>query len=378
MKWSFKLGRFLGIDVFVHFTFLIVLAIVGIAHWLPEGSLVEAFWGMVFFALLFLCVLLHEYGHALMARRFGVGTRDITLLPIGGVARLERIPEKPSQELLVALAGPAVNVVIALALAAWLTLAQAWEPLTALGIAEGGLIERLLAVNVGLVLFNMLPAFPMDGGRVLRAILAMKMDYARATSIAATVGKGMAIVFAMAGLIYNPMLILIAVFVWSGAAQEASMAQVRAVVSGACVREAMVTRFHTVPASATLQDLAALMLSGAQHDYPVMKRERIIGMLAHADILDAMRHRPMDTTAGEIMREDFATVEEGELLDDILQREREDPSLALAVMNHGMLTGLLTNENLHEYIVIREATGSSGHHDVWRRGVRVIRVQDAT
>ncbi len=268
MKWSFKLGRFLGIDVFVHFTFLIVLAIVGIAHWLPQGSLVQAFWGMVFFALLFLCVLLHEYGHALMARRFGVGTRDITLLPIGGVARLERIPEKPSQELLVALAGPAVNVVIALGLAAWLTLAQAWEPVSALGIAEGGLIERLLAVNIGLVLFNLLPAFPMDGGRVLRAVLAMKMDYARATSIAATVGKGMAIVFAMAGLIYNPMLILIAVFVWSGAAQEASMAQVRAVVSGACVREAMVTRFHTVPASATLQDLAALMLSGAQHDYP--------------------------------------------------------------------------------------------------------------
>jgi predicted transcriptional regulator len=109
-----------------------------------------------------------------------------------------------------------------------------------------------------------------------------------------------------------------------------------------------------------------------------MKRERIIGMLAHAYILDAMRHRPMDTTAGEIMREDFATVEEGELLDDILQREREDPSLALAVMNHGILTGLLTNENLHEYIIIREATGSSGHNDVWRRGVRVIRVQDAT
>jgi CBS domain-containing protein len=280
--------------------------------------------------------------------------------------------------LLVALAGPAVNVVIALALAAWLTLAQAWEPLTALGIAEGGLIERLLAVNVGLVLFNMLPAFPMDGGRVLRAVLAMKMDYARATSIAATVGKGMAIVFAMAGLIYNPMLILIAVFVWSGAAQEASMAQVRSVVSGACAREAMVTRFHTVPASTSLRELADVLLSGAQHDFPVMKRERIIGMLAHADILDAMRHRPRETTAGEIMRERFASVEESEMLDDILQRERDDPALALPVMNHGMLTGLLTNENLQEYIVIREATATSGHHDIWVRGVRVIRVQDAT
>ena len=169
MKWSFKLGRFLGIDVFVHFTFLILLVVIGIAHWLPERSLATALSGMLFFALLFLCVLLHEYGHALMARRFGVGTKDITLLPIGGVARLERIPEKPVQELWVALAGPAVNVVIALLLTAWLTLQNAWEPLSTLGIADGSLVERLLAVNMGLVIFNMLPAFPMDGGRVLRA-----------------------------------------------------------------------------------------------------------------------------------------------------------------------------------------------------------------
>ena len=142
MKWSFKLGRFLGIDVFIHFTFLILLAVIGLAYWMPGRSLGAALGGVVFFALIFLCVLLHEYGHALMARRFGVGTRDITLLPIGGVARLERIPEKPMQELLVALAGPAVNVVIALALGAWLTLEHAWEPLSALGIAEGGMIER--------------------------------------------------------------------------------------------------------------------------------------------------------------------------------------------------------------------------------------------
>jgi Zn-dependent protease len=233
MKWSFKLGRFLGIDVFVHFTFLILLVVIGIAHWLPERSLAAALSGMLFFALLFLCVLLHEYGHALMARRFGVGTRDITLLPIGGVARLERIPEKPVQELWVALAGPAVNVVIALLLTAWLLLQNAWEPLSTLGIADGSLVERLLAVNFGLVIFNMLPAFPMDGGRVLRAVLAMRMDHARATKIAATVGKTLAVLFAIYGMFANPMLILIAYFVWSGASQETSMAQVKAVISGA-------------------------------------------------------------------------------------------------------------------------------------------------
>ena len=298
-------------------------------------------------------------------------TKDITLLPIGGVARLERIPEKPSQELLVALAGPAVNVVIALALAAWLTLAQAWEPLTALGIAEGGLIERLLAVNVGLVLFNMLPAFPMDGGRVLRAVLAMKMDYARATSIAATVGKGMAIVFAIAGLIYNPMLILIAVFVWSGAGQEASMAQVRSVVAGACAKDAMVTCFHSVTPHTTLQEMAALMLSDAQQDFPVIKREHLAGMLSHADLLRALQTQPMDTPVVTLMHTDVPTVNEADLLDDILMRDREDYQVAIPVLKHGMLVGLLTTENMHEYLIIREAHAVSGSA-VWVRSTRAM------
>lgn len=371
MKWSFKLGRFLGIDVFVHFTFLILLAVIGLAHWMPERSLGAALSGVLFFAMLFLCVLLHEYGHALMARCFGVGTRDITMLPIGGVARLERMPEKPMQELLVALAGPAVNVVIALALGAWLTLEHAWEPLSALGIAEGGMIERLVAVNIGLVLFNMLPAFPMDGGRVLRAVLAMKMDSARATSIAAKVGKVMAVLFATYGLFTNPMLILIAFFVWSGASQETTLAWVRSVVTGATVRDAMVTSFHTVTPSTTLKEMAALMLSGEQRDYPVMKREHLIGMLSHADLLAAMQTSPLGTPVITLMRTDVPTLNEAELLDDVLLRDREDDTVAIPVLNHGVLAGLLTAENMHEYFIIREA--HRGIDLPWSRGMRVVR-----
>lgn len=371
MKWSFKLGRFLGIDIFIHFTFPILLTVIGLAHWMPGRSLGAALGGVLFFALIFLCVLLHEYGHALMARCFGVGTRDITLLPIGGVARLERIPEKPMEEMLVALAGPAMNVLIALALAAWLTLEHAWEPLSALGIAEGGMIERLLAVNVGLVLFNMLPAFPMDGGRVLRAALAMNMDYARATSIAAKVGKVMAVLFAIYGLFTSPMLILIAFFVWAGASQEATMAQVRSVVTGATVRDAMVTSFHTVTPSTTLQEMAALMLSGEQRDYPVMKHEHLIGMLSHADLLTAMQTSPLATPVITLMRTDVPTLNEAELLDDVLLRDRDDESIAVPVLNHGVLAGLLTAENMHEYFIIREA--HRGIDLPWSRGMRVVR-----
>ena len=373
MKWSFKLGRFLGIDVFVHFTFLILLVVIGIAHWLPERSLATALSGMLFFSLLFLCVLLHEYGHALMARRFGVGTRDITLLPIGGVARLERIPEKPVQELWVALAGPAVNVVIALLLTAWLTLQNAWEPLSTLGIADGSLVERLLAVNMGLVIFNMLPAFPMDGGRVLRAVLAMRMDHARATNIAATVGKTMAVLFAIYGLFANPMLILIAYFVWSGASQEASVAQVKAVISGACVRDAMVTQFHTVTVHTTLREMIVLMLSGAQRDFPVVKRESVIGMLAHTNILAAIQGSELETPVAAIMRTDIPTLNESELLDAVLLREREDENMSLPVLNNGVLVGMLTAENIHEYFIIRDA--HRGLNVPWNRGSRMIRKQ---
>src|SRR5512147_789112 len=186
--WSFHLGRLLGIDVYIHFTFLLLLAFIGFSHGFATRSAEAALGGVLFFAGLFVCVLLHEYGHALAARRYGIGTRDITLLPIGGVARLERMPEKPSQEFVVALAGPAVNVVIAIGLFVGLKLGGWWQPLSSLSTTGGNLFERLLIANVFLVLFNLLPAFPMDGGRVLRALLAMKLNHTRATRIAARIG----------------------------------------------------------------------------------------------------------------------------------------------------------------------------------------------
>jgi Zn-dependent protease len=264
MKWSFKLGRFLGIDVFVHFTLLLLLCFIGIAHWVSGQSVAAALSGVLFFSCLFACVLLHEYGHALMARRFGIGTQDITLLPIGGVARLDLMPEKPVQELWVALAGPAVNVAIVGLLAIWLSVTGIWQPFGLLGIAEGNLAERILVANVFLVLFNMLPAFPMDGGRVVRALLAMRLEYSRATEIAANLGKGMAVVFAVLGLVGNPMLLLIALFVWIGASQEAAATQFKSAVSGALVREAALANFATVPTSASLRDLT--MYRGAHLD----------------------------------------------------------------------------------------------------------------
>ncbi|WP_345348415.1 site-2 protease family protein [Candidatus Villigracilis affinis] len=190
MKWQWKLGKFAGIDVYVHATFLLLIAWVGYSHWLENNNWGEVFSGILFILALFACVVLHEYGHALTARKYGIKTRDITLYPIGGVARLERMPEKPIEELWVALMGPAVNVVIAAGLFAYLYLTSSLVPLSELTMASGSFLERLMTVNITLVLFNLIPAFPMDGGRVLRALLAMRMDYVRATQIAASIGQG--------------------------------------------------------------------------------------------------------------------------------------------------------------------------------------------
>jgi len=167
MKWSWKIGTLTGIELRIHVTFLLLLGWVGASHWIAGRSVDAALNGIAFILALFGCVLLHELGHSLAARRYGIPTRDITLLPIGGVARLERMPEKPAQELWVALAGPAVNVAISAALFVWLSITHSWAPLGQMHVASGPFVERLLVANVWLVLFNLIPAFPMDGGRVL-------------------------------------------------------------------------------------------------------------------------------------------------------------------------------------------------------------------
>ena len=239
MKWSYRLGKVAGIDVNIHVTFTLLIAWVLLMHWLTGQTLGAAVNGLAFVVAIFGCVLLHELGHALAARRFGIGTRDITLLPIGGVARLERMPEKPLQELWVALAGPAVNVLIAAVLYMWLVMTKQLVPLGQLGIVTGPFIERLLVVNVLLIVFNMIPAFPMDGGRCVRALLALRLEYARATRIAAGVGQVIAVGFVVLGLFSNPFLLLIGAFVWLGAAQEARYATLKAALRGVPVQRAL-------------------------------------------------------------------------------------------------------------------------------------------
>jgi Zn-dependent protease len=355
MGWSVRLGRIAGIPVQMHMTFLLLLVWVGVSHWQREGTSQAVVSGIAFILALFGCVLLHELGHALMARRFGIATHDITLLPIGGVARLEKMPDEPKQELWVALAGPAVNIVIAIVLYLVLQISGGWQPLEQLEVARGSFVERLMIVNLFLVGFNLLPAFPMDGGRVLRAILAMRMEYGRATQTAASVGQLMAFLFGFMGLFGNPMLLFIAFFVWIGAAQEASQVQVKSTLADMPVQQAMQTNFKVLSSADTLQRVTKLLLEGAQQDFPVMWDNEVIGIVTRADLMVALAQRGLETRVADVMRRDFCVAQPDEMLEPVLARLGQEQCRTMPVLRDGQLVGLLTMENVGELLMIQAA-----------------------
>lgn len=355
MKWSWRIGTFAGIAVYVHATFLLLLGWIGLSHWIQYQSLLPTLLGVGFILALVLCVVLHEYGHALAARKFGIATKDITLLPIGGLARLERIPDKPDQELWVALAGPAVNVVIAALLGAYLFLSGNFEPLQPMGLTHGEFLERVMVANLFLVGFNMIPAFPMDGGRVLRALLAKRMEYARATRIAATIGQGVAFVFGFFGLFTNPFLVFIALFVWIGAAQEATIAETKSVLGSASARDAMIPVFRTLSPRDELSQAVKLLLSGWQHDFPVVDQGRVVGMLLRADMIATLAGGEAHASVREAMREDFPVASPVEPLQSVFTRLHETDASTLPIVENGRVVGLITLENMTEYVMIHGA-----------------------
>jgi stage IV sporulation protein FB len=298
-------------------------------------------------------------GHALAARRYGVRTRDITLLPIGGVARLERIPEKPSQEIAVALAGPAVTFLIAAVLLAILLGAGGTQFLENPTALQGNFLARLFAYNVFLALFNLIPAFPMDGGRVLRALLATRLDYLRATQIAANVGQGIALLFGLAGLLGNPFLLFIALFVFIGAGQEAAAVQMRSAFEGVPVSRAMIRDFRTLRGDEPLSRAVELLLGGHQQDFPVLgsgPAGPVLGILTRADLLTSLASGRTDRSVGEVAKRSCGTAHPREMLEGVFRRMQENGCPAVPVIDaDGSLVGMVTLENVGELAMVQGA-----------------------
>jgi len=305
MKWSWKIGRFSGIDLKIHATFAIIILWVIYNHIIAGDDLRTTVESLIFVLTIFTCVILHEFGHALTAKKYGIKTLDIILLPIGGVARLERMPEDPKQELWVTLAGPAVNVLIAFIIFLILFLTGSPIPLVNTDFFTDSFLANLMALNIILVVFNMLPAFPMDGGRVLRALLALRMEYAKSTKIASKIGKAMAILFGIIGLFSNPFLVFIAAFVWFGANQEEKM--VRMKYSGGLYnyKEPAITDLKTLSPNDPIAKAVNLTLSGSKQDFPVVEHGKIVGVLRKDDLMDTLSRGNINFLVKDVMRTDL-------------------------------------------------------------------------
>lgn len=361
MRWSWRIATVAGIPIRVHATFGLLLVFIFGMHLAGGADLAKALEGVGLVLAVFLCVVLHEYGHALTARRYGVKTRDITILPIGGVASLERIPEKPFQEIVVALAGPAVNLAIACALLVPFASVVRGQP-DAAAIAEqmqGHFWSELFAINVFLAVFNLIPAFPMDGGRVLRAVLATRLDYVRATRVAATVGQAIAFLFGLVGLFGNPMLLFVALFVFIGAGQEAAAVQMRSAFDGVPVGRAMVREFRALSESAPLSQAVEFLLAGSQQDFPVLEDGpggAPVGVLMRADLLTALAGGDTSRPVRDYVKRTCGTAHPLELLEVVFRRMETSGCTALPVVDdRGRVVGLLTLENVGELAAVNAA-----------------------
>src|SRR3954454_1644751 len=340
MRWSYRMGAIAGTEIKVHATFLLIVgwwALIGYSEAGAAGALFRALELIALFA----CVLFHEFGHILMARRFGVRTPDVILLPIGGVARLERIPDEPRQELLIALAGPAVTLAIVGILLAVLRLTGNHSEVARLNENQP-FLAQLVSVNLYLLLFNLIPAFPMDGGRVLRAVLASRLGLLRGTRIAATLGQTFAVLGGLYGITKpEPLLILVAFFVFLGANAEAATVETRLAGQGIQVSQMMVTDFRTIPVYATLNQAVELLLSGEQREFPVVDNlGRTEGILTRDNLIRGLRRAGAEATVGEAMTTTAPTVPPTLGFQEAVERLRASGLPALAVVDAaGLLVG---------------------------------------
>jgi len=368
MSWSLNIGKVAGTVVRIHLTFLLFLAWIFAASY-AQGGAATAWDSLLFMILLFLCVLLHEFGHIFTARAFGVPTPYVTLLPIGGVAQLERIPEEPWEEFLIAIAGPLVNVVITILLVVIGGATLQSSAASGLDNMQISLIDRLAAVNLFLALFNMIPAFPMDGGRVLRALLAAPFGYVRATEIAAAIGQFVAFVLGFIGLLYNPILIFIAIFVYLAASSEAHMVALRAISQGVPVSHAMMIKFATLTPQAHIDDAVQTLLQTSQGEFPVVDDAgRPVGVLDRGALIRAIKTLGPDARVAQAMNATFPTVSQRATLDQAfkLLQQKQAPAVGIVDAN-GALVGLVTGETIAEMMMLQAALPKGVRFGPWSR-----------
>lgn len=354
MKWSIPLGRVAGIPIRMHLTFLLLLAWIAWMGWQLNG-LSSSLWALALINCLFACVVLHELGHSLVAIRFGAQVHNVTLLPIGGVASMKSIPERPYQELLVSMAGPSVNLLIAGILVVARGGLPVWPWRIDVPRSHTELLDDLLAANLVLIVFNLIPAFPMDGGRILRSLLAMILPYPKATGVATTLGQMLALGFILVGLLENPLLILIGLFVFIGAESEDRAVHIKEMLRDVLAEEVMVTDFVSLHPEDTLGRCLEYVYHHRQEDFPVLADGQLRGLLARKDWLVALHRDGVQVRVADVMKRRFVSVSPktsvARLYNDLwLLKQGVFP-----VIEGGKVVGLLTAEDVGRFLIVQEA-----------------------
>ena len=354
MRWSFSIGRIAGVRTQVHVTFLAGLAWVAAVHGRfngdPQGLLAAA----VPVLMVFATVLLHELAHEFAANRYGIRTHEVVLLPVGGIAKLDHAPERPAQELAVALAGPSVNLAIAAALYAFFPAARHVSLATVRTTTEPAAF--LMAINLLRVALNLIPASPMDGGRILRALLGALMPSPAATRAATRFGQTVALGCGLFGLFTgSTALVFVGMFVFIAAAEEREMTDAPPSLAGVPVRDAMLTDFVTLDVDDPLQRAVDYLIAGSQADFPVLEGQVPIGTLGRSELIVALQAQGPQVKAGAVVKRDPAAAAPGEPLEGVLKRMRARGRTALPVLENGRVVGLVTIENIGDLLAVNQS-----------------------
>lgn len=356
MKANLNFGSVSGIKIKVHWTFLFLIIWIVFDELKRGGTTDSILFNTAFVLALFICVVLHELGHALAAKRFGINTKKIILLPIGGMASLDRIPESPKQELLVTIAGPLINVIIAILLYfivpvqeyMFFNFTETSE--TFMSISLQNFLFYIFIVNVGLVVFNIIPAFPMDGGRIFRALLTMKTDRVKATQITSRIGKFIAVILLLVGLLYNSFLIFIALFIFLGVYDENHIAQHLGLLKGHTVEEAMMLNLTTFKPEDSIDLVVNKIISGTENNFVVLEMNTVKGLLYHKDIIDSSNKNVL---VKDVMNINFKTVKPSDGLKKIYHLIHSEKNSFFPVIDNGNFVGVIDYINLNEYILLQ-------------------------
>ncbi len=370
MKWSFKVGRAFGIELRVHITFFLIILYaayiwgVGYAQGWPGAA-----YGGAVISVLFICVVIHELCHSRMAQYYGGDVASITLLPIGGVSLLKNMPDDPKKEFWVTIVGPISNVIIAILLLPVLYLIP--NPVDGvygaftnadvlIGISAQGFVSYMLLINLLLAVFNLLPAFPLDGGRVLRSILAQHMSYVRATRAAVTTGQVFAFILGITGLLMGAWIwIIIAVFIYMGAEQEGAGAEMKTTLSRLTVGQAVSADAKAVSPQQSLSEVVGIVLHAFQEDFPVVENANIVGVLTRANLISGLHSLGPEAAVAAVMEKEFPVVEADAPFSAVYEKMNSSGIKAVPVVKDGHLLGMVTLEHLSEVFMLLSSTDKS-------------------